>query len=141
MRLGKSNWRPTYLKNRVILLLISFIFVSINVVILVIDALPQKSNTTPRFYWPITILAIFVVGVLYWGVLRMLRAKGSMDMGTERTLGSRLGLEVSIYEQGDQDVPEEMKPLMRDAVRDGTRRRVQYKVRLCAWAIYVCPKD
>ncbi|KAI9709140.1 MAG: hypothetical protein M1820_003587 [Bogoriella megaspora] len=125
MRLLNPTWKPTYLKNRAVMLVICFIFVSINIITLVIEALPATPGTTPRFYWPITIAGVFVVGVLYWGFLRLLQARG---LKTQRTLGARLGLEVKVYEEGDDDIPADMRGLLRDAARDGSRRRLQYKI-------------
>ncbi|KAF2234857.1 hypothetical protein EV356DRAFT_532407 [Viridothelium virens] len=125
MRVLDTNWRPTYLRNRKLLLLLCFIFVSMNIVILVIEALPLESGTTSRFYWPIALIAIFAFGIIYWAVLRALQSDKVKDRGA---LSSMVGLEVNIYEEGDENMPEEMRSLMRDAARDGSRRRVQYKV-------------
>jgi hypothetical protein len=125
MRLLQSNWKPTYMKNNVVLIFVSFVFVSINIVTLVMTALPEGQGSIPSFYWPITLAGVIGLGLIYWGILRILQVKGLKD----RTLGSRIGLEVKVYEEGDENVPEEMKFLMREAVGDGSRRRVQYKVR------------
>lgn len=127
MRQLRHNWRPTYMRNDFVLTFIAFIFVAINIVILVMTALPESPGTIPRFYWPISLVAVMAVGLLYWGVLRIFQVPEDQD-DKSSSIGSKLGLKINVYEEGDENVPMEMRFLMREAVGDGSRRRVDYKV-------------
>ena len=123
MRTLYPNWKPTYLTTKVSVILVSAAVVSVNIIILVMTALPT-SGAVPNYYWPVTIVGFIAAGVAYWAVLRLLEVKEP-----KRTLGSKLGLEVGVYEQGDEDIPDEMRLLMHEAELDGSRRRLRYKVR------------
>lgn len=116
------------MRNNFVLALVAFVFVAINIVIMVMIALPNNPPDIPRFYWPISLVATMIVGVLYWGVLRLLQVPADQD-DAGSSIGSKIGLKVNVYEDGDENVPIEMRFLMRDAVGDGTRRRVDYQVR------------
>ena len=111
-------------------MLVSGAIVSVNIVILVMTALPT-GGSIPNYYWPVTILGFISFGVAYWAVLRLLGV-GGPKLDGRMTLGSRIGLEVNIYEEGDDDVPEDMRFLMREAVLEGSRRRLKFKVRVPA---------
>jgi amino acid transporter len=129
MRQLRHNWRPTYMRNDFVLAFIAFVFFGMNIVILVMIALPEDPDTIPRFYWPISMAAVIAFGLLYWGALRVFQVPE--DQGdTRSSIGSKVGLKINVYEEGDDNVPIEMRFLMRDAVGDGSRRRVDYKVRL-----------
>ena len=120
------NWKPTYLTTRVSVMVVSGAVVSVNIVILVMTALPT-GGSVPNYYWPVTIVGFIGFGVAYWTVLKVLGVKGPKS-GGRVTLGSKIGLEVNVYEEGDDDIPEEMRFLMREAALDGSRRRLKYKV-------------
>ena len=126
MQTLNPNWKPTYLTNTVSVVLVSGVFVSVNIVILVMTALPTVDEV-PNYYWPVTIVGFMAFGLAYWGVLRLLGVKGPTP-GGRMTLASKIGLEVNIYEEGDDNIPEEMRFLMHEAALDGSRRRLQYKV-------------
>ena len=126
MQILNPNWKPTYLTNGVTVLFVSSTFVSVNIVILVMTAFPT-GGSVPSYYWPVTIVGFMGFGVAYWAVLRLLGVKGPNRDGRV-TLGSKIGLEVGIYEEGDDDIPEEMRFFMHEATLDGSRRRLQFKV-------------
>jgi hypothetical protein len=127
MRLLQHNWQPTYMRNDFVLTFVALVFVAINIVILVMTALPESPGTIPRFYWPISLVAVIAVGIVYWGVLRIFEVPEDHD-DKGSSIGSKIGLKINVYEEGDENVPIEMRFLMRDAVGDGSRRRVDYKV-------------
>lgn len=127
MQLLRHNWKPTYMRNYVVLICVATIFASFNIVILAITAIPQDPGTIPRFYWPVTIVGVMAFGVCYWGVLRVFQVSSYED-SKPSSIGSKFGLEINVYEEGDENVPVEMRFLMREAVGDGSRRRLDYKV-------------
>lgn len=126
MQASYPNWKPTYLTTKVSVMLVSGAVVSVNIVILVMTALPT-GGSIPNFYWPVTVVGFIGLGVAHWAVLRLLGVKGPKPDGRV-TLGSKIGLEVDVYEEGDDDIPEEMRFLMHEAALDGSRRRLKYKV-------------
>lgn len=128
MQLLRHNWKPTYIRNPFVLWSVAVAFVSFNVVILVVTAMPQDPGTIPRFYWPVTIVGVMTLGVFYWLVLKIFQVKGYKDSKAS-SISSKIGLEINVYEEGDEDIPMEMRFLMREAVGDGSRRRLDYKVR------------
>jgi hypothetical protein len=130
-----GQWKPAYLKNRVTLYGVALAFISVNMLVLVVTAKPKDSGTIPRFYWPVTMAAVLAAAAIYWGVFKALQ----MSFGGEKTLGQKIGFEVSVYNEGDEDIPEVMMRLMREAGRDGSRRRVSYKVRSQFSCIFVNP--
>jgi hypothetical protein len=119
-----SDWKFAYLSNKGILYPVTFVFIGMNLLMVVITAMPETPGTIPRYYWPITVLACLAAGAAYWGGLTSLQLK----FGSERTLGARIGFEVNIYNEGDEDIPEDFRNIMADAFVDGSRRRVTYKV-------------
>ena len=125
MRRYGSSWSHTYLSNRVLLIFVAIVFAALNLVVMVITALPRDPGKIPRFYWPVALVGLAGFGILYWGFLRLFQSNTSN--GGYR-LGSKIGFHIFVYEQGD-DVPDEMKFPMLEAVLDGSRRRLQYKVR------------
>ena len=130
MQTMRPNWKPTYVTTKVSVMLVSGAVVSVNIVILVMTALPT-GGSIPNYYWPVTIVGFIGLGVAYWAVLRLLGVKGG-KLDSRVTLGSKIGLEIDVYEEGDDDIPEEMGVLMREAALDGSRRRLNYKVRISA---------
>ncbi|KAF2099470.1 hypothetical protein NA57DRAFT_55435 [Rhizodiscina lignyota] len=124
MRLYDDNWRPSYLKNKFVLIFVAAIFVGINIVILVITALPNDPGQVACFYWPVAIAGTVVFSVMYWGILRVFQPDNSKH---RKALASRVGFEVNVYELGDE-VPDDMRFAMYEAGLDGSKRRVQYKV-------------
>lgn len=136
MRLVKPNWQPTYMKSNALIYFVSFVFAAINLVTLVMTALPASEGSIPHFWWPVTVAGVIGLGIAYWGFLRLLQVKegyktnGQGEHARRRwTLREQIGLEVNVYEEGDENVPEEMQFLMYEAIGDGSRRRIQYKVR------------
>lgn len=127
MQLLRHNWKPTYMKNYFVLGFVALVFVCFNIVILVMTARPHDPDTVPRFYWPITVVGVMAFGVFYWGVLRIFQVSAHQD-SKPSSISSKLGLEINVYEDGDENVPMEMRFLMREAVGDGSRRRLDYKV-------------
>jgi hypothetical protein len=126
MRLVFPNWKPTYLKSKFIFWPIVILFIGMNTLVAVVAAMPHKPNTTPRYYWPVAMLVIAIAALLYWTGLTIPQLK----LGHEsQTLGSKVGFEVSIYEVGDGDIPEDMRYVIWEAKGEGSRRRVKYTVR------------
>lgn len=121
---ANPSWKPTYLKNQIFTIFVSFIYVGMNIIILVMTAIPTGSGI-PGYYWTVSIIGFIAFGVFYWGVIRLLGV--TPRPSGRRTLGSRLGLEIRIWEDGD-DVPDQMKPYMDLARADGSKRRLDYKV-------------
>jgi amino acid transporter len=115
-----------YMKNNVILYSTAIPFIAVNILIMVITAMPNTPNSIPRWYWPITVLAVLVAALVYWSALMIPRLKWSKG---GRTLGAKIGFEVHVYEEGDDDIPENMRFLMWEAKEEGSRRRLKYKVR------------
>ena len=121
MRILNKNWKPAYFKSKYFLYVFGALFGGLNVTIAVISALPHQPGEVPNFYWPVAIAALVVAATLYWAVLQAL----------QRTwLGEKIGFEVRIHSQDDDDIPDGLTRLMRDAIADGSRRRVEYRVRL-----------
>ena len=61
---------------------------------------------------------------MYLGGVKALQAK----WGGQKTLGQRIGFEIRVHEEGDADIPESMRRLMRQAHWDGSKRRLAYTV-------------
>lgn len=124
MRTLDENWRLTYFKSKYFLYVFGALFGGVNVTIVVIAALPHQPGEVPDFYWPVAITALVVAATLHWAVLQALQRKW---------LGKKVGFEVRIHNQDDdeeEDIPDSLTGPMRDAIADGSRRRVEYKVRL-----------
>ncbi|OAL45369.1 amino acid transporter [Pyrenochaeta sp. DS3sAY3a] len=120
------DWKPIYMSNKLTLYTVVFVFIGINLLMVVITAMPDSPGTIPRYYWPITVLTCVAAGALYWCGLKALQVK----FGEHRALGACIGLEVNVYNEGDEGIPDNMKNIMADALIDGSRRRVTYKVSL-----------
>ena len=82
--------------------------------------MPHDAGTTPRFYWAVMVAAIFVVAGTYWSILQVLRT----------AVGERIGFRVEVHETRDEDISPSLRPLMKQAVADGSHRRLTYKVTL-----------
>jgi hypothetical protein len=123
MRLYDSTWKPTYLKNKALLVFVATIFIAMNIVTLVMSALPHNPGQVARSYWPVTAVAVTATAILYWAALRLFQVNNKQGS----SLGSKVGFQVHIYEDGDE-VPDDMKFPMYEASLDGSRRRLEYKV-------------
>lgn len=128
-----GDWKPVYMSNKFSLYIIVLIFMGINALMIVVTAMPKAPGAIPRYYWPVTVFACVVAGAVYWCGLKSLQ----MTFGGEKTLGARIGLEVNVYNEGDEDIPEHMKSGMADAKFDGSRRRVSYKVSLYHFEAFI----
>lgn len=126
LMLEDEDWKPVYLANKYSRYLVGGTFAALNIVIVIMTARPHKPGTTPRFYWPITIAAVVVVGVVYWMALKALQTR----------FAAKVGFQVEIHEPGDDDtpedgdIPEDLRSMMIQATADGSRMRVSYKVSL-----------
>lgn len=112
-----------YMKTTLIRVFLVVIFAGTSLLILYSTAEPKAAGTISRFYWPVTIGAIVAGGIVYWGGLKALQIR----WGAEDTLGRRIGFEVSVHEVGEE-IPSELAALMTEAIADGSRRRLTYKV-------------
>ena len=92
MRALHPGWN-LYLRNPLLLYLISFIFVAVNIVTLVVTALPHDAGTTPRFYWAVAVIGSMGFGFVYWAVLRSLQIPvlGRREEGERVREGERDG--------------------------------------------------
>jgi hypothetical protein len=124
MRILKEGWRPTYFKSKYFLWGFGAVFGGFNVFIVVVTALPKPPGEVPSFYWPVAIGALVGAATLYWGVLQALQLK----IHGQKTLGEKIGFEVQIHSQDDDDIPNSLTQLMKEAIADGSRRRVEYRV-------------
>jgi hypothetical protein len=124
MRIVNPQWDPVYMKNLFTRIIFVGVFVGMSLLILISTARPDGPGTTPRFWWPIVLGAIAAASVLYWALLKALQ----MRWGSEDTLGRRLGFEVKVHETGDSEIPDELATMMEEALADGSRRRLTYKV-------------
>jgi hypothetical protein len=118
------DWKPVYMKNTFILYAVALTFIGMNALMLVMTARPKVQGEIPRFYWPIAVGGCMAMGAVYWALLKSMQLK----FGGETTLGSKIGFEVQVYNEGDEDIPPRMRFLMEEANLDGSRRRVSYKV-------------
>jgi hypothetical protein len=124
MKLLDEKWRPVYLRSKFTLYTFVAIFTGFNTAIVVTVALPRPRGQLPSFYWPVAIAALVTAASVYWGVLQMLQS----SWGGEKPLGERFGFHVRICSKDDDDIPESLTGLMKVAVEDGSRRRVEYRV-------------
>jgi hypothetical protein len=120
----QEDWRLSYLRNPFARYLVIGAFVGFNIVILVVTAIPVGDRSVPAFYSPVMMGAILLVSLAYLGFLKLL----SVRVGRGNTVGQRVGFEVQVYTEGDEDIPERMKMLMTEANWDGSRRRLAYTV-------------
>lgn len=127
MRMLSEDWRPTYLRSKLLLWSFASVLVGFNATILVVTALPETQGNVPCFYWPVTIVAIVIAAIIHWCMLRALWTKWR---GGPMTLGQRIGFEVKVHSQDDEEaIPDSLNHLMREAIADGSRRRVEYMVK------------
>lgn len=124
MQLLDESWRPRYLRPNYLLYAFVILFVGFNTTIVVTTALPYAQGQALSFYWSVAIAALIFVSTLYWGVLRALQ----WNWGGQVPLGRKIGFEVRIHSQGDDEIPESLHQIMKDAIADGSRRRIEYKV-------------
>lgn len=119
-----GEWKPVYMKNKFILYTVSLTFIGVNILMLVMTARPDIKGDIPRFYWAVAVVGSISMGALYWALLKSTQLK----LWGNTTLGSKIGFEVQVYNEGDDDIPVRMRALMEEANLDGSRRRVSYKV-------------
>lgn len=119
-----ADWQLRYMSSPFILYPVVTIFLGINMLMIVITAMSRRPGTIPRYYWVVTFFACVAAGALYWCGLKVLQ----LDFGSGTTLGKRIGFEVNVWNEGDEDIPDNLRDIMEDAVIDGSRRRVTYKV-------------
>jgi len=124
MRLSQPLWDHTYLKSPFLLVSVALVFAGLNIVVMVMTALPVDEGRIPRFYWAVAMGGVAVAGTLYCAFLRFFQANNPKH---KWSIASKMGIEVYIYENGD-DVPDEMELPMFEAVADGSGRRLDYKV-------------
>jgi hypothetical protein len=125
MKILDEAWRPTYLRPKSCLYFFCAIVVGFNLMIAISTALPRLPGGVPSFYYPVAVAALVCAAILYWGVLRALQ----WNWGGNVSLGQRIGFEVRIHSQDDaEELPDSLDQLMREAIADGSRRRVEYKV-------------
>ena len=121
MRILHHNWTPTYLSNSILKYATVTAFGGLNIVLLVVTAMPHSADTIPRFYWAVMVAAIFAVGCIYWLVLKVLQT----------SIGRIVGIEVKVHDTTDEasgDIPDSLRALLEQAEKDGSRRRLSYKV-------------
>ncbi|KAF2108836.1 amino acid permease-domain-containing protein [Lophiotrema nucula] len=124
MRLSNPLWDHTYLKNPLLLASVALTFAGLNIVVMVMTALPVDEGRIPRFYWAVAMGGLAAAGTLYWAFFRLFQAN---DPKRRWNVASKMGVEVFIYEDGDE-VPDEMDLPMFEAAADGSRRRLDYKL-------------
>jgi hypothetical protein len=125
MKILNEAWRPIYLRPKSCLYVFCAIVVGFNLMIAISTALPRLPGEVPSFYYPIAVAAIFCAAILYWAVLRGLQ----WNWGGNVPLGQKIGFEVRIHSKDDaEELPDSLDQLMREAIADGSRRRVEYKV-------------
>ena len=121
MRILHHNWTPTYLSNSILKYATVTVFVGLNIVLLVVTAMPHGADTIPRFYWAVMIAAIFAVACIYWLVLKVLQTN----------IGRIVGIEVKVHDTTNEasgDIPDSLRALSEQAEKNGSRRRLSYKV-------------
>ena len=64
---------------------------------------------------------------MYLGGVKALQAK----WGGQKTLGQKIGFEIQIHEEGNEDILESMRGLMVEAHWDGSKRRLAYMISSC----------
>lgn len=126
LALEDEDWKPVYLANKYSRHLVGGTFAALNIMIVIMTARPHKPGTIPRFYWPITIAAVVVVGVVYWMALKVLQTR----------FAAKVGFQAEIHEAGDDDIPEDLRSMMNQATADGSRMRVSYKASLVSLSFW-----
>ena len=117
--MSNPSWRLTYLRSELSLYLVGIAFISLNILMLVVTARPHTPGTVPRYYWAVLFVGIIAFGTCYWGVLKALQG----------SIGAKMGFQVQVYEPADDDTSDSrLSALIREAVADGSHRRVCYKV-------------
>jgi len=124
MRLYENNWNHIYLNNSFLRIFVAVAFIVLNLLTMVMTALPKDPGRTARFYWPVSLACLIGFSGVYWAVLRLFQVN---DPKRKSFVAEKLGFKVYIYEEGDE-VPEHMKFPMYEAALDGTRRRLDYEV-------------
>ena len=116
-----ERYELAYLKNKYARVFIAGVFISFNMVTLVMYALPKVPGQLPRYYWPICSALVAGFAATYWILLQGLRGR----------LGKAIGYVIHVFETDDKEIPLYMADAMGDAQKDGTRRRVIEEVHDC----------
>jgi hypothetical protein len=127
MRQNFPDWELTTVTNKYVLFFLPIVVLTGSFIILVWGAKPHSTGTIPRFWWPLIFFFIEAGSLLYWAAMMVTRVK-YRDRGTEKTVGSKIGFEVKIYNESDPAVPLDLVEAMAQSRLDGSRRRVVYEV-------------
>ena len=126
MKTVNPNWKPSFLKTRISESLVAFLFCGMNMTMMVNTALPKEQGQVAAYWFPIVMAVVVGFCIVYWGCIQLLHLK----WGDHPTVGSRIGIEVTVYDGDDEDVPDSMRGLIREASLDGSRHRLEWKVSL-----------
>ena len=127
MRQTWPGWEPEIITSKHVLRYLPIIFIFGNLLILIWGAKPRDPGKIPRFWWPAIFFLIMGGSMIYWAAMMITRVRVNHH-GKEETIGSIIGFEVKIYNESDEDVPEDMQDAMVHSRLDGSRRRVGYQV-------------
>ena len=98
-------------------------------IVIIWGAKPKAPGTIPRFWWVVIFVLIVAGSFMYWSVMMLTQVRlGKVKNGERETIGSKIGFEVLIYNETDDEVPQAMQEAMVQSRLDGSRRRVGYKV-------------
>lgn len=128
MRQTWPGWTPEIITNKYIFWVLPIVFSGGNLIVLIWGAKPHAPGTIPRYWWPAIFYFIIWGSAIYWCAIMITQIKLKKD-GEDRTVGSIVGFEVKIYNEMDELVPDHMQEAMVQSRLDGSRRRVEYKVR------------
>jgi amino acid transporter len=124
-----SNFKLAFFQSRWILYSLPYVFAAANIVILIFAGKTHDSGKIPRWWWPVTLVAIIAVSGFYWSAIQLLKkTRVPADDGSTRTWGDLLGIRLEIYENAAAPgVPPEVARDINDAWLsriDGSKRRV-----------------
>jgi hypothetical protein len=128
MRQTWPGWEPEIITNKYVLCYLPIFFIFGNLLILIWGAKPRDIGKIPRFWWPVIFFLIEGGSMMYWAAMRITGMR-VYSRGKDRTIGSIIGFEVKIYNESDENVPQDMQEAMVHSRLDGSRRRVGYEVR------------
>lgn len=132
MRQTCPGWENEFLTSKYIRQPLPVVFGLMNLIVLIWGASPHTPGTIARKWWPIITLSIFFGGFLYWAVFRILQVQIQSKGGQDKTIGEKIGFNVIVHNETDQDVPEHMREDIARSRLDGSRRRTEHKVRVSA---------
>lgn len=120
------KWHPVILKYKPVLLIISFLFTSMNIIALVESA--RGLGNPPRWAWPTVLLGLGALVCLYWLVLSLFVWKSNENSW----------IHVRITKLGDVGMKDEDKPALTEAKLQENSRIVVYKVcEICRRIIFL----